>query len=208
MNGYDLQQSSTARPLSFFMVDSTDHVTGKTGLSPTVTICKQGGSFATPAGAVTEIGNGWYQVAANATDTHTLGLLKLHATASGADPFDREFYVVAYNPHDAVRMGMTGIPNATPGASGGVPTVDSNNAVKVQSGTGANQISLSSGKVTPIDVDGITHASAMEILLAVLAGEATLSGNAITFRKRDGTTDKVTVTFDENGNRTLSTIEN
>jgi hypothetical protein len=39
-------------------------------------------------------------------------------------------------------------PNAAPGASGGLPTVDSNNAVKLQSGTGANQISLSSGLVT------------------------------------------------------------
>jgi hypothetical protein len=39
------------------------------------------------------------------------------------------------------------LPNVAPGASGGLPTVDSSNAVKVQSGTGANQIDLSSGKV-------------------------------------------------------------
>ncbi len=39
-------------------------------------------------------------------------------------------------------------PNAAPGASGGLPTVDSSNAVKLQSGTGANQISLASGAVT------------------------------------------------------------
>lgn len=43
---------------------------------------------------------------------------------------------------------VNSLPNANPGANGGVPTVDANNAVKLQSGTGANQISLSSGTVT------------------------------------------------------------
>lgn len=39
------------------------------------------------------------------------------------------------------------IPNVAAAASGGLPTVDANNAVKLQSGTGANQIDLSSGQV-------------------------------------------------------------
>jgi len=76
------------------MVDSTDHVTGKTGLTPTVTISKNGGSFATPAGAVTEISAGWYKVAGNATDNATLGPLALHATGTAADPTDTLFEVV------------------------------------------------------------------------------------------------------------------
>src|SRR5579884_501870 len=41
----------------------------------------------------------------------------------------------------------TALPNIAPGSNGGLPTTDVNNAVKVQSGTGANQISLSGGKV-------------------------------------------------------------
>lgn len=51
------------------------------------------------------------------------------------------------DPYDAVRQGMTALPNAAAAASGGLPTVDANNAVKLQSGTGSNQISLSSGAV-------------------------------------------------------------
>jgi len=39
------------------MADSGDHIAGKTGLEPTVTISKNGGSFTSPDGAVTEIGN-------------------------------------------------------------------------------------------------------------------------------------------------------
>lgn len=104
-----IKQSSTGRALVFLMVDDTDHITGKTGLSPTVTIRKEGGSFASPAGSVTEIGNGWYQVAGNATDTNTLGSLLLHATATGADPVDLMFEVVAYDPGDAAGLGLSRI---------------------------------------------------------------------------------------------------
>jgi hypothetical protein len=93
-----IQQSTSADPLTFFMVDSTDGKTGKTGLSPSVTLSKNGGSFAAPAGVVSEIANGWYKVAPNATDIDTLGILLLHATASGADPVDTKFQIVASNP--------------------------------------------------------------------------------------------------------------
>jgi len=96
-----IKKDSAVRPLVFLMVDATDHVTGKTGLSPTVTISKNGGSFAAPSGSVSEIGSGWYKVAANATDSNTLGPLLLHATASGADPVDDRFDVVAVDPDTA-----------------------------------------------------------------------------------------------------------
>lgn len=119
-----LKQSSTARALYFLMVDSTDHVTGKTGLSPTVTICKEGGSFAAPAGAVSEVSSGWYKVAGNATDTGTLGSLLLHATGTAADPVDLRFDVVAFDPADAVRLGLTALPNAAADAAGGLPISD------------------------------------------------------------------------------------
>lgn len=92
------KQSSTAYPILFLMVDSTDHVTGKTGLSPTVTISKNGGSFAAKSGAVTEIGNGWYALAGHATDRNTLGELIIHAEAPGADPVDERYEIVAYDP--------------------------------------------------------------------------------------------------------------
>jgi hypothetical protein len=117
---YDIQQSTTAYPLLFFLTDSTDHITGKTGLSPTVTIRKVGGSFASPAGAVTEIASGWYQVAGNATDSNTLGPLLLHATGTGADPTDTLYQVVAYNPQ------VNFSTNVAAGASGGLQINGSN----------------------------------------------------------------------------------
>src|SRR5690348_12288707 len=131
---YLLKQSSTARPLLFMLVSSTDHVSALTGATPTVTISKNGASFASPSGAVTELANGWYKVAGNATDTGTLGPLLLHATASGADPTDAEYDVVAYDPQDAVRLGLTALPNANAGANGGLPTGNASGQVVI-SGT-------------------------------------------------------------------------
>jgi hypothetical protein len=92
-----IKQSSATKSVPFFMVDALDHITGKTGLTPSVTISKNGGAFGAPAGAVTETGNGWYKVAANATDSNTLGALIVHASASGADPFDIIHEVIGFD---------------------------------------------------------------------------------------------------------------
>lgn len=147
---YQIKQSTTAYPLVFLMVDSTDHVTGKTGLTPTVTIRKVGGSFASPAGAVTEIANGWYQVAGNATDSATLGPLLLHATGTAADPVDMLYEVVAYDPQDTIRLGLTALPNVASGSAGALVTA----------GTGTAQLSVTSGGINIINAN-VVNASAL-----------------------------------------------
>lgn len=93
------QLGSTGLPVCFFMADSTDHITGLTGLSPAVEISKNGGAFASPVGAIAEIGYGWYALAGNATDRNTLGTLLVHAEAEGADPFDMDITIDSYLGH-------------------------------------------------------------------------------------------------------------
>ena len=92
------QLGSTAYHIVFLMVDSNDHVTAKTGLTPTVTLSKNGTDYVAAAGAVSEIANGVYKLAANATDLNTLGVLALHASATGADPVDMLLEVVSHDP--------------------------------------------------------------------------------------------------------------
>jgi hypothetical protein len=104
------QQNSTAHPIPFLMVASSDHVAGVTGLVPTVTVSKDGGAFAVPAGAVTEIANGFYSLAGNAADRNTLGAFLIHATGAGADPCDAQYTIVGYDPFDGQRLGLTGLP--------------------------------------------------------------------------------------------------
>jgi len=152
MVGYPIKQSQTAQPLEFLMVDSTDHVTAKTGLTPTVTLSKNGGAFASPAGAVTEIGNGWYKVAGNATDANTLGPLLLHATGTGADPADGRFDVVAYDPQDAAALGLSRVDAAistrSTYAGGAVASVTA--AVTVGTNNDKTGYALTAGERTAI----------------------------------------------------------
>ena len=177
------------------MVDSADHITGKTGLTPTVTLSKNGGVFGSPVGTVSEIGNGLYKVAGNATDSATLGSLILHATATGADPVDVEFEVVAFDPQDSVRMGQTALPNVAAGALNGLPlsadTVgrvdvlkingtsqtarDIGASVLLSSGTGTGQVNLSLGRV------GINWADVQNPTTVVnLSGTTISTGQTIT----------------------------
>lgn len=79
---------STARNVGVFMTDSSDHVTGKTGLTLTITASKNGAAFASIAPTVTELASGWYNVALTSSHTDTAGDLLLHVTATGADPTD------------------------------------------------------------------------------------------------------------------------
>lgn len=96
------QQNSTGRPVTFFHTLASDHVTGATGLTPTVTISKNGGAFAAAAGAVTELGSGWYVLAGNATDRNTLGELAIHSVGGGAsDPADQRYVIVPWDEFDA-----------------------------------------------------------------------------------------------------------
>jgi len=116
-----LVQNGDTRPLPFFMVQSSDHASPLTGAVPAVVISKNGAAFAAPAGAVAEIGNGWYKLTPTATDTGTNGMLLVHATASGGDPADFDAQIVAFNPYDSVRGGLAALPGVAAGAAGGLP---------------------------------------------------------------------------------------
>ena len=81
--------NGVAANIPFFLVNSTDYHSGVTGQTPTITISKNGAAFASPAGSVTEIGNGWYYLSATTADLGTNGPLLTHV-ASGATYFNYE----------------------------------------------------------------------------------------------------------------------
>lgn len=85
----------TTPRIPIYLVDSTDHVTPKTGATVTVQLSKNGAAFATASGSVTEIGNGWYRVTLTAAETDTPGPLLVRATATGADTFGDYHQVAA-----------------------------------------------------------------------------------------------------------------
>lgn len=99
-----IKQSTAVQNIVFFMTLSSDHISPATGKSPAVTLSKNGGAFASATGAVTEIANGWYKLAADATDSNTLGALALHATAASCDATDMLVgTIVAFDPQAVTR---------------------------------------------------------------------------------------------------------
>lgn len=148
--GYTIKQSQTARPLVFKMYLAGTK-TAATGLSPTVALSKNGAAFGSPSGAVSEVANGWYKVAGNATDSNTLGPLALYATAATADPTDELYEVVAYDPTDAVRLGLADIlATVVPGSyAAGTAGFDIGQ-------TYSRLSSVSINLVSPIATDGTT----------------------------------------------------
>ena len=174
----DRQQSTTSYPMCFLMVSSTDHVTPVTGLSPTVTISKNGAAFGSPSGVVSEIGSGWYALAGNATDRNTLGDLLIHATGAGADPVDDRYSIVAYDPYDSVRMGLSALPNAAADAAGGLPISDA----------GGLDIDTILGRITDARMGALTDwldGGRLYLILDIIAGDvAGLDGAAM--RGTDG----------------------
>jgi hypothetical protein len=176
------QLNSTNFPIPFLMVNALDHQTGMTGLTPTVTISKNGGAFAAPSGTVTEIGNGWYVIAGNAADRDTIGDLIIHATATGADPLDGRLTIVPWNPFDGAALGLTRL-NATITsrlalADYSVPPAitDIVTAIFAKSGLTAG------GSATFADI--------LKILYAIARGKAThdLQTGTTTYTDDDGTT--------------------
>ena len=117
--GSQALKHSTAYTRTFVMVDSTTGL-GKTGATVTVNISKAGAAFGAAAGSVAEVANGVYKVSLTSADTGTLGDLMYYCTATGADNTYLCDQVVAYDPTDAVRLGLTAMPNANAGASGGI----------------------------------------------------------------------------------------
>lgn len=79
-----ITQNTALNNFEFYMVNSTDHVTGETGLTVTAERSIDGLAFAACANAVSEVGNGLYKINLAASDLNG-GVITLKFTATGAD---------------------------------------------------------------------------------------------------------------------------
>ncbi len=93
--------------------------------------------------------NGWYECPLNTTDTGTLGILVVNISKTGALPVWKEFVVLPANVYDSIVGGSDALQVDTIQVNGTAQTArDLGASVLLSSGTGAGQISLSSGAVT------------------------------------------------------------
>jgi hypothetical protein len=79
-----IKKNTALSNFEFFMVDSTDHVTGKTGLTVTAERSIDGAAFGACANAVSEVSAGIYKINLATTDLNG-DVITLKFTATGAD---------------------------------------------------------------------------------------------------------------------------
>jgi hypothetical protein len=79
-----IKKNTALNNFMFLMVDSTDHVTGKTGLTVTAERSIDGAAFAACANAVTEVSAGIYKINLAATDLNG-DVITLKFTGTAAD---------------------------------------------------------------------------------------------------------------------------
>lgn len=102
-----LKQSTSVTIILGPFVDSVDGVTAETSLTiapADVRLSKNGGAFAQKgdSAACSHMENGYYACALNATDTGTLGRLRVAVNESGALPVWRDFLVMPANVWDSL----------------------------------------------------------------------------------------------------------
>ena len=162
-----IQKSTAVYDIPFLMVLASDHVSPATGLAPTVTLRKNGGSFGAAAGAVTEIANGWYSLAGDAGDSDTLGGLVLHAEAATADNADDLHEVVIEDLASATIAEVTTVTSLTNAPTAGDLTATMKASVATAAASGA--------------AAAISAAEPIEANVTEVAGHTTSAAGGVTF---------------------------
>ena len=112
--------SDTSKVLLIYMTDAAG--TAQTGKTVAATLSKNGGAFASASGTVAEVGSGVYKLTPASGDVDTLGPLVLRGTATGCVDFVAPYRVVAFDPYAATNLGLSALPTATAGGTGGLVT--------------------------------------------------------------------------------------
>ncbi len=152
-----ITKGSTDRSVSLRIIDSTDG-TPETGVvyntsgidlwyrregAAKTSITEATLSALTDAhsdGGFLHVGDGVYRLdLPDAAFASGANYVDVGGTVTGMIVIGGRVKLVGVNLEDAVRGGMTALPNAAAGANGGLPTVDASNSVKIQTNLKKNQ---------------------------------------------------------------------
>lgn len=212
------EATAEKRRVYFHLVDATDGITAETGEgSGQPQVSSDGASWTnTGIGTLTHIGNGRYYADLTQALVATAGtqIETRFKSANTAECPGDSVSVVAFNPYDTVRLGLTALPNVASGNSGAIPTVGTGTAqisvssgqVILQSGTGTGQLSFTSGilSVNTTQISGDATAADTLELFAEALDQATgqldsgsLANGTITAASiADGAIDRATFAVD------------
>ena len=182
------QQNSTSYPIPIGLWDSAGAPV--VGVTPTLTIEKNGGSAASPSGSVgASNANGTAYWTGNATDRNTLGVLRINVSGAGA-----ESYALTYVIEKADTIGVNFTGSADAGLQNGVPLLDADQAVKAKDQMVLRTGTAQGGGATTITLDA--GAPASDDLYAgdwILITAGTAAGQIAYITAYDGTTKQASV---------------
>ena len=154
------QSTSVDLPIGPFL-DQTDGFTAETALTitqPDVRLKKGAAAWAqkNAAQTLTHEENGFYEVTLDATDTDTIGLLRLAVFESGALPVWEDFHVLAANVYDSLFGAATDKldVNVEEWNTTAVPAEHTAGypIVTVKDGTGTGEINTNAGAIALVDL--------------------------------------------------------
>ena len=226
-----LKQSTAATIKLGPFIDDSDGKSAETALTiaqADIRLSKNGGDFAqtnNTAGA-THDENGYYDIPLNATDTGTLGRLRVAVSKSGALPVWQDFLVVTANVYDTLCSTDSLDVNVTSLADDVITAAkfDESTAFPLKSAdTGSTQVArvgadgdtlktlsdeIAAKMASSETIEGTyTLKDAIRIILAFAAGKVSGGGTAsIKFRSTGDDVDRIQATVDSSGNRTAVTL--
>jgi len=155
------------------LMKGLDSGRGLPGVASTIVVsAAKGGatSFTTINPSITDMGSGWYALSLTTAHTNTLGVMNFHITCpSTFDNDELSMNIIAMNKQDAVRAGLTALPNVTAGALGGLSTNAIRTGTAQGAGNGVNQIVLDAGAS---NLDGFYSRTVLSIVSGTGAGQS------------------------------------
>lgn len=171
---YQVKQSEATaarRRIPVLFVSSTDGFTPVTPTSPVAYLSANGATWVASTNSVAvatlaagQSAAGVYYLELTATEVANLGWITVNVQATNARQYNAHVQVMAYDPYDVVRIGLTSIPNVAQGSAGALPIGNATGQVTV--GTNADKTGYSLTQAFP------TNFASM----AITAGGAVTAG--------------------------------
>lgn len=164
------QSEATAarRRIPILFVSSTDGFTPVTPTSPAAYISVNGATWVatTNAVAVATLAAGQslagvYYLELTAAEVANLGWITVNVQATNARQYNAQIQVMAYDPYDVVRIGLTSIPNVAQGNAGALPTGSATGQVTVATNNDKTGYSLTQAFPTNFASMAITAGGAV-----------------------------------------------
>jgi hypothetical protein len=162
------EATAALRRVYFHLVDATDGITAETGEGAgQPEVSSDGAAFtSTGIGTLTHIGSGRYYADLTQALVATAGtaIETRYKSANTAESPGDSVRVVAFDPYDVVRMGLTALPNAAADAAGGLPISDAggldldttdSNVAAILSDTGTDGVVLAATATSAQLVDDV-----------------------------------------------------